>query len=107
MTGIYKEYRGGVNMKNLFYESSKSNFSEADKEKLRKEGFTNFYEIMNECEEEDFRIVDSAPYNNVGCIATNFEIKFNREDELMEMRFMYYDVFMNRYKPKEFNFKEV
>lgn len=73
--------------------SGASRFNEEDKEYLRSLGMTNFYELRDR-EGTKYSIEKSVVVNNIGCIATNFEIEeLNTEELIMDSDFF------NKYKP--------
>ncbi len=73
--------------------SGASRFNEKDKEYLRSKGMTNFYELRDQ-EGTKYSIEKSVIVNNIGCIATNFEIEeLNTSELIMDSDFF------NKYKP--------
>ena len=73
--------------------SGASRFNEKDKEYLRSKGMTNFYELRDQ-EGTKYSIEKSVIVNNIGCIATNFEIEeLNTNELIMDSDFF------NKYKP--------
>lgn len=88
--------------KNIYTYSSKSRYTEKDKEVLRANGFTNFYELRtNELNPMETFVLKRAIFNNEGCLATNFEIKLNADG------WATLNKVMNKYKPIEVNVEGV
>ncbi len=85
--------------------SGASRFNESDREYLKSLGMTNFYELRDR-EGSKYSIEKRVMVNNIGCIATNFEIEELEADTLI----MDSD-FFNKYKPynidKEVDYKKL
>lgn len=84
-------------MKNKYFMSGKSRFNEVEKTKLMDLGYTNFYELRDN--DNGYTIEPRAFVNNIGCMATNFEIVFKNKDD----QFITDEDFFNRYNPEEDN----
>lgn len=83
---------------NIYTLNGKSRYTEKDKEVLRANGFTNFYELRtNETNAKETFIVNRAVFNNEGCLATNFEINVDN-GEIPTL-----DEVMGKYQPTEVN----
>ena len=54
--------------------SGASRFSEKARKYLEELGFTHFYELRDQ-EGDEFSVEEHVMVNNIGCIATNFEIQ--------------------------------
>lgn len=82
-------------MKNKYYTCGKSHFTEKEKEVLKKHGFNYFYELRSWDIGDGYNIEPHVLVNNIGCIATNFEIKFkDKKDQYIEN-----NEFYDTYKP--------
>ena len=60
--------------KNKYIVSGQSRFSKRQREYLAEKGFGFFYEMRDQ-EGIKYSIEDEVVVNNIGCIATNFEIQ--------------------------------
>lgn len=83
-------------MENKYFECGKSHFTEREKEVLRKHGLTYFYELRSWDWGDGYNIEPSVFVNNIGCIATNFEIKFKNEND----KYIKDGEFYRKYKPQ-------
>lgn len=73
--------------------SGASRFNDKDKEYLKGLGMTNFYELRDG-EGTTYTIENEVLINNIGCMATNFEI-----EELTNGGSINDTDFFNKYKP--------
>ena len=78
----------------MFYDMSR--FTPYQIEVLKSNGFTNFYELRNG-DGASFTIEPRVYVNNIGCIATNFEIEFEDKTD----PFITDSDFFKKYKPVE------
>ena len=86
-------------MKNKIYFNGKCRFNEVEKTKLMDLGYTDFYELRDTTmdSEENYTVEPRVFVNNIGCLATNFEIEFkDRSDPFITIADL-----MKKYQPEE------